>query len=233
MSRERVLVTGGAAGIGAAIADRCRADGYETITLDRRGGDINVDVTDITSTLRLIEEALQDGPITRLVNNVGAVRHASVADQTEREMRESWDLNVQSALTCLQPLLPGMKENHFGRVVNMSSRASLGKPLRTAYAGTKAALIGMSRVWALELGAHGITVNAVAPGPIKTQLFEDANPEGSPLTESIINSIPVGRMGEPSDIAQATSFFLDDASSFVTGQTLYVCGGLTVGTNPI
>ncbi|MHA2790137.1 SDR family oxidoreductase [Corynebacterium sp. S7] len=233
MTKERVLVTGGAAGIGAAIAQRCREDGFDVITLDRQNGDLNVDVTDIPNTLAAINEALEDGPITRLVNNVGAVRLGSVEKQTSEEMRQSWDLNVQSALTCLQPLLPGMKEAGFGRVVNMSSRAALGKTMRTAYAGTKAALIGVTRVWALELGEYGITVNAVAPGPIATELFEAANPQDSAATQAIIRNIPVGRMGQPSDIGQAAAFFLEERSSFVTGQTLYVCGGLSVGQAPV
>ena len=233
MSNQRVLVTGGAAGIGAGIADRCREDGLEVITLDLKGGDLNVDVTDIPATVAAINEALQDGPITRLVNNVGAVRLGSVEKQTAEEMRSSWDLNVQSALTCMQQLLPGMKDAGFGRVVNMSSRASLGKTMRTAYAGTKAALIGVTRVWSLELGGYGITVNSVAPGPIRTGLFEAANPKDSDTTKAIIRNIPVGRMGESEDIGNATSFFLDERSSFVTGQTLYVCGGLSVGQAPV
>lgn len=88
----------------------------------------------------------------------------------------------------------------------------------------------MARVWALKLGAHGITANAVGPGPIRTELFERANPHNSPKTRAIIEAIPVRRMGEPEDIANAVSFLLDARSGFVTGQVLYVCGGMTVGS---
>lgn len=226
---ERVLITGGANGIGAAIAQRCREDGLEVIVADRVGGDIQVDLTDHAATTAAINRVLQDGPITRLVNNVGAVFPAAVEDQTSLEMSAAWDVNVRTALTCLQPLLPGMKAAQFGRVVNISSRAALGKELRTAYAATKAALIGMSRVWALELGRYGITSNAVAPGPIATELFRAANPADSEKTKAILDAVPVRRIGEPEDVANSVSFFLDRRSGFVTGQTMYVCGGITVG----
>lgn len=115
----------------------------------------------------------------------------------------------------------------------MASRAALGKELRTAYAASKAGLIGMTRVWSLELGALGVTVNAIGPGPIATELFNRANPPGDPRTEAIIGSIPVRRVGTPEGVANAAWFFLDERSGFVTGQTLYVCGGMTVGTSPI
>lgn len=111
----------------------------------------------------------------------------------------------------------------------MSSRAALGKELRSAYAATKAALLGLTRVWTLELGRHGITVNAIGPGPISTELFDRANPPDSPRTKAIVDAVPVRRVGKPDDVANAVSFFLQDQSGFVTGQTLYVCGGMSVG----
>jgi NAD(P)-dependent dehydrogenase (short-subunit alcohol dehydrogenase family) len=125
-----------------------------------------------------------------------------------------------------------MKGVGFGRIVNMASRAALGKELRTAYAASKAGLIGATRVWALELGAHGITVNALGPGPIATELFNRANPPGDPRTRAIVESVPVKRVGTPEDVAHAAGF-LDERAGFVTGQVLYVCGGLTVGTAPL
>ena len=176
-----------------------------------------------------MEEALRAGPITRLVNNVGIVRPGPVEDQGFGDLDMVVSLNLRCALQCLQAVLPGMKQAGFGRVVNVSSRAALGKELRSAYAATKAGLIGMAKVWALELGRHGITANSVGPGPIRTDLFERANPPGSPATQAIIDAVPVGRMGEPEDVAQAIAFLLDARSGFVTGQTLYVCGGMTVG----
>jgi NAD(P)-dependent dehydrogenase (short-subunit alcohol dehydrogenase family) len=227
--RDRVLITGGASGIGAAIADRCRADGYDVVVLDRRGDGIIVDLADPDATAEALDHALEAGPITRLVNNVGVVFAASAETQSLDELGRAWMVNVASALQCTQRLLPGMQRAGFGRIVSISSRAALGKELRSAYASTKSALIGLTRVWALEQGAFGITANAVAPGPIETELFREANPVGSPRTQAIVDHIPVGRMGTPEDVANAASFLLDSRAGFVTGQTLYVCGGVSVG----
>lgn len=227
---HRVLVTGGAAGIGRAVAERCRADGYEPVVIDRDGAGIRADLSDPDATAAALARALAGGPITRLVNNVGIVCPAPLADQSLAELDLAVSLNLRCALQCAQALLPGMTAAGFGRIVNVSSRAALGKELRSAYAATKAGLQGMARVWALELGPHGITANAVGPGPIRTALFEAANPPGHARTRAIVDAIPVRRMGEPEDVAQAVSFLLDERSGFVTGQVLYVCGGMTVGS---
>lgn len=234
---ERLLVTGGASGIGRAIAERGVTLGWDVVVLDRSeaaiGRSVLADLSDPASTAHGLSLALQDGPITRIVNNVGAVFPASLEDQTLEEMDAAFAINLRSAILCTQAVVEGMKEQGFGRIVNMTSRAALGKELRSAYAASKAGLIGLTRVWALELAQHGITVNAVGPGPIATDLFTRANPPGSERTKAIIGAIPVGRLGTPADIAHATGFFLDANTSFVTGQVLYVCGGLTVGTNLI
>ncbi|GBL58944.1 hypothetical protein PCLA_12f0104 [Pseudomonas citronellolis] len=224
-----MLITGGASGIGAAIAQRCREDGFEPVIIDRIGDGLIADLTDPAATASALEQALAAGPITRLVNNVGMVCPNTADEQSLEELQRVWALNVRCSLQCMQALLPGMKDAGFGRILNMSSRAALGKELRSAYAATKAGLLGMTRVWALELGRHGITANAIGPGPIRTELFERANPPDSPRTRAIIDSVPVKRLGVPDDIAQAASFFLDARAGFVTGQVLYVCGGMTVG----
>ena len=226
---ERVLITGGAAGIGAAIAARCRADGILPVVIDRTGDGILADLSNPTETARALEEALSGGPITRLVNNVGIVCPATADEQSFEELELAWSLNIRCALQCMQALLPGMRDAGFGRIINMSSRAALGKELRTAYAATKAGLIGMTRVWALEFGGLGITVNAIGPGPIRTELFDRANPHNHPRTRAIIDAVPVKRIGTPEDVAHAASYLLDARSGFVTGQVLYVCGGMTVG----
>lgn len=129
----------------------------------------------------------------------------------------------------MQAVVPAMKAAGRGRVVNISSRAALGKELRTAYAATKAGLHGMTRTWALELGRWGITVNAVGPGPIRTSLFDAVNPADSPRTKAIIDAVPIGRLGTCEDVAEAVGFFASDGAGFITGQVLYVCGGMTTG----
>ena len=137
-------------------------------------------------------------------------------------------VNLRAPMACARALAPGMKARGFGRIVNISSRAHLGKTHRTAYAATKGGILSMARVWALEYGPYGVTCNTVAPGPIRTELFERVNPPGMPRTQEIIGTVPVGRLGEPEDIANAVAFFLDERSGFVTGQVLYVCGGITL-----
>jgi NAD(P)-dependent dehydrogenase (short-subunit alcohol dehydrogenase family) len=122
-----------------------------------------------------------------------------------------------------------MKEARFGRIVNISSRVAIGKEFRTVYSASKAALVGVTKTWALEFASFGITTNAVAPGPIATPGFAAANKPDDPRTQAIFKAIPLGRMGKPADIANAVTFFLSDASGFVTGQVMYVCGGITVG----
>lgn len=163
------------------------------------------------------------------MNNVGVVGAASLEDCTISDFRSLMALNLGCALLCTQAVLPAMRAANFGRIVNISSRAALGKELRTTYSASKAGLLGFTRTWALELGKAGITVNAIAPGPIETELFKKANPPGDPRTQAIVDAIPVGRMGTAEEVARAAAFFLDKDSGFITGQTLYVCGGMTVG----
>jgi len=138
-------------------------------------------------------------------------------------------INLRTSLICAQAFVPGMKAAGQGRIVMNTSRVTLGKELRTLYSGTKGAAQAMARTWALELAPYGITVNCVAPGPIGTQAFWANNPPDAPLTRKIIDKVPVRRMGEPEDVANAVAFFCAPAAGFVTGQTLFVCGGVTVG----
>jgi 3-oxoacyl-[acyl-carrier protein] reductase len=234
--RERVLVTGGSAGIGRGIIERLAGDGYECVALDRSapagtfaGRWVEADLSDVQSTARGLKVALASGPITRLVNNVGAVRPAPLEETTFEDLEALVALNLRCTLQCTQALLPSMKASGFGRVVNISSRSAMGRELRTAYAATKAGVVGFTRTWALELGRHGVTVNAVAPGPIQTALFATANPADSTRTQNVMSRVPVGRIGEPEDVAHAVASFLDARAGFITGQVLYVCGGLTIG----
>jgi NAD(P)-dependent dehydrogenase (short-subunit alcohol dehydrogenase family) len=231
------LVTGATAGIGRAIATRLAGDGYEIVTLDRVApkallpGEIfiEVDLASEAATAKALEAATRGRAITRLVNNVGTVRPGTIEEATSEDLAAVVNLNLRCTLQCTQALLPAMKAARFGRIVSISSRAALGKELRTVYSATKAALHGMTKTWALELGAHGITVNAVGPGPIDTELFRRVNPADSPRTKAIIEGIPVKRLGTPEDIAHAVASLLDERAGFITGQVLYVCGGMTVG----
>lgn len=237
MSRERLLVTGGASGIGRAIAVNGVKAGLDVVVIDRDrseiGTSIVADLSNRAATSEALKEAMAGGPITRLVNNVGAVFPCPIDRQSLSEVDQSINLNLVTAVQCSQALLEGMREAAFGRIVNMTSRASLGKENRTAYAAAKAGLIGMTKVWSLELADAGITVNAVGPGPIATDLFLKANPPGSEQTQKIIENVPVQRMGTPEDVSAAAHFFLQESAGFVTGQVLYVCGGMTVGASAV
>ncbi|MGA1729569.1 MAG: SDR family oxidoreductase, partial [Steroidobacteraceae bacterium] len=127
--------------------------------------------------------------------------------------------------------LPAMRAARHGRVVLVSTRAVLGLAKRTAYASTKAGMLGMARTWALELGPEGVTVNVVAPGPIaETEMFDGVVPAGDPRREQLARTIPVRRLGNPDDVAQAVEFFVRPEAAFITGQVLYVCGGTSVGS---
>lgn len=236
MSDGAILVTGGSGEIGSAICARSVADGYDVINLDlappgagAAGRWVQVDLTDVAATTEVLRAQAASASILRLVHCAGIVRPATLDATTAVDFDAVIALNLRSAVLCTQAVVPGMRRAGFGRIVSISSRASLGKELRTAYSASKAALHGMTRTWALELAKDGITVNAVAPGSVETRLFRKANPPDDPRTAAIISAIPVGRIGTPDDIAQAVSFFLDRRSGFVTGQVMYVCGGLTVG----
>ena len=140
------------------------------------------------------------------------------------------NLHLGCAVQLTQAFLPGMRQAHFGRIVLLSSRAALGLATRTAYSATKAGMLGMARTWAMELGADGITVNVVAPGPVRTDMFYDLVDKGSEKEQKLAASVPVRRLGEPADVARAVCFLADAANGFITGQVLYVCGGTSVGS---
>ena len=240
MSRpEATLVTGGSHGIGAAIVAARTALGEAVVSFDRDqpgaggpGETVRVDLSDRAALAEALEELTARHDVTRVVNNAGVALLAPVEDLSPQDFETTMAINVLAPALIVQACLPAMKARGFGRIVNIASRAALGKGLRTAYAGSKGALISATRVWALELARHGITVNCIGPGPIETELFARANPPDSPVTRRIVEGIPVGRLGRPDDIAAAVDYFLDARAGFVTGQTLYVCGGMTIGVVP-
>jgi len=193
-----------------------------------------VDLADRDATRAALDDVNERFEIGGLVNNLGF----NIGQPLERldlaTFEKIVDLNVRTSIQCALAVLPGMRQRRKGRIVNVSSRALLGREGHSSYSAAKAALIGLTRTWALELARHGITANVVAPGQTATQMFRKANliesgaPNGRPL-EYFTNRIPMRRLGEPDEVAAAIEFFLSDAAAYVTGQVLYVCGGLSIG----
>lgn len=239
MGTYTTLVTGVSRGIGRAIADMLIEDGHKVVGLSRskpddtyKGIHVAVDLADRPAAKAVLEQVAADHDIDNLVNNAGAGFHAYVGDIDIADLARTANINLAPLILAAQACLPAMKAKGRGRIVNIGSRAAHGKAGQSVYSASKASVHGMTKSWALELGRHGITVNTVAPGPIATDLFRSNNPPDHPRTKAIVDNILVGRMGEPEDIAGACAFLLSDRAGFITGQTLYVDGGLTVGQYP-
>lgn len=238
MSDYTALITGGSQGIGADLARALLTKGYKVISVSRKAPEfkhdsllsLEADLLDATAVAEVAQEVQAQGSVTHLIHNAGLIWPNLVEDAKPDDITGLAQLHLGSALTLLQACLPSMKDRGFGRVLFNASRAALGAPTRTAYGATKAGMIGMARTWALELAPHGITVNVVAPGPILTDNFWGIVEKDSPQQDALAARIPVGRLGTVEDVTNAFLFFCDPASGFVTGQTLYVCGGASVGT---
>lgn len=233
--RGHAVITGGSRGIGAAITARLQADGFRTVVLDRLEPEgqpdqfVAVDLSDLAATRAACAAVAAAQPVTCLVNNVGLVAPALLEDVDAEALDRLMHVNLRPSIVCAQAFLPAMKAAGGGRIVMNTSRVTKGKEARTLYSATKGAAQAMARTWALELGPHAITVNCVAPGPIVTDAFWANNPPEAPATRAIIDKVPVRRLGTGDDVANAVAFFCAPEAGFVTGQTLFVCGGVTVG----
>ena len=236
---RQVIVTGGSTGIGQSICEHLLAGGYGVINISRRPSPIEhpqlhnycADLADSVATREVAARIASEHNITDIVHNAGVIRPALLGSVDIADLEMLTHIHIGAAIILAQACLPGLEACGSGRIVLISSRAAMGLETRTCYSATKSGMVGMARTWALELAERGITVNVVAPGPIaETEMFHDVIPENSEKMAQVAQSIPVKRLGRPADVSRAVAFFLAPENSFVTGQTLFVCGGASIGS---
>ncbi len=238
------LVTGASRGIGRAVAESLAANGFavacayltddaaakETVELveaaGSKGAAFRADVAERADVDELFRQVRDwAGPPVVLVNNAGVSRDGLVVTYPPEDLDRTLDINLRGAFLCARAALPGMLRARHGRIVNVASAVALrGNPGQAAYAASKAGLVGFTLSLAREVGRKGITVNAVCPGLIETDIAGAMTPA---QRDALVASTPAGRLGRPSEVAAAVSFLTSDAASYVNGSVLTVDGGLT------
>lgn len=244
LQNKVAIITGGAQGIGKATAIKFAEEGASIVLWDvneekgialakelsdkgTKAHFTKVDVTKIDSTEKAAKEAVEIfSTIDILINNAGITRDASLVKMTAEQWQQVVDVNLTGVFNCTKAVIPFMIEKKYGKIVNTSSVVGLyGNFGQTNYVATKAGIIGMTKVWARELGRKGINVNAVAPGFIATEMVKTI-PEN--ILKSLEEKTPLGRLGLPKDIANAYLFLSSEEANFINGITLSVDGGLIV-----
>ncbi|MCA1188246.1 MULTISPECIES: 3-oxoacyl-ACP reductase FabG [unclassified Saccharopolyspora] len=247
MSNKTAIVTGAARGIGAATAKRLAQDGFAVAVIDldeqacadtvsaieSAGGKalaVGADVSDADQVAAAVDRvATELGAPTALVNNAGVLRDNLLFKMSDSDWDTVMSVHLRGAFLMSRAVQKHMVEAGWGRIVNLSSTSALGNRGQANYSTAKAGLQGLTKTLAIELGKFGVTANAIAPGFIATDMTkataERVGASFEDFSKAAVSTIPVGRAGEPDDIANAASFFLDERSGFVSGQVLYVAGG--------
>lgn len=243
--KERVaLVTGSASGIGKAIALKLAEQGAKVVVNDiqqekidetvseirEAGGEaigIKSDVTNKADIQSMFTNVLDTyGKFDILVNNVGISRDALIQKMTEDEWDLVLDINLKSYFLCTQEATKHFIQQEYGRIVNISSRAWLGGFGQANYSAAKGGVVSLTRTCAIELAKYNVTANCIAPGLIDTPLFRSFKQDAQ---ERLLKIQPINRIGQPEEVANAVAFFASDDTGYITGQTLYVCGGKSLG----
>jgi NAD(P)-dependent dehydrogenase (short-subunit alcohol dehydrogenase family) len=235
---KQVIVTGGARGIGRAIAEQFLSEGANLSLIDlepvkdfnNSRGSVHSLVGSVSSSVdvqKFIGEIMsRTGRIDVLVNNAGIIRDNIIWRMSEEEFDSVIDTNLKGAWLLCRAVAPIMKEQKSGRIVNIVSRAWLGNVGQSNYSASKGGLVSLTRVLALELATHNVTVNAVAPGLIDTPMTQNLSQQA---LDKLIAAQPGNKMGKPEDIARAVAFLSADENSFISGQVLHVDGGKSIG----
>ena len=239
--KKIALVTGGTRGIGSAISKLLNKQHYQVIAT-YKSNDVEAqefakktgimtmkwDVSDYNECIKNVREIEQEfkKPISILVNNAGITRDVMFHKSTPEHWNDVINTNLSSCYNVSRAVIEGMRNNNFGRIVNISSVNALsGQVGQTNYVASKAGIIGFTKALALESASKNITVNAVAPGYTDTEMMSSIPPK---VLESIIQKIPMRRLGTPDEIARAVAFLVADESDFITGITLSINGGLYI-----
>jgi gluconate 5-dehydrogenase len=239
---KRAIITGGATGLGFAMATAMVAAGANVVVLSRHGAEnlaplgaaavhYAFDVTDTDHTQQMIDRILDEqGPVDILVNNAGRHCKKPVEQTTVKDYTDVLNVHLVGAFALTKALVPSMKAQGHGSVLFIASMSSyMGIPLVIAYASAKAGVLGMIQTLADELGPSGIRVNGIAPGWIDTPMFRQATDGDLPRKQKILSRTPLGRFGEPVDVGNAAVFLCSEAAKFISGVCLPVDGGALIG----